>query len=76
MVKDSQEEIQKKRTEFMEAIIKDLRKTVVKIGEKEGYSIIFEKIASGILYIPEEVDLTDKLIKLFNNKSKKDQPQD
>jgi outer membrane protein len=72
MVKDSQEEIQKKRNEFMEGIIKDLRKTVVKIGKKEGYSIIFEKIASGILYIPEEVDLTDELIKLFNNESKKD----
>jgi outer membrane protein len=72
MVKDSQEEIQKKRNEFMEGIIKDLRKTVVNIGKKEGYSIIFEKIASGILYIPEEVDLTDELIKLFNNESKKD----
>lgn len=72
MVKDSEEEIQKKRNEFMEDIIKDIRKTVVKIGEKEGYSIIFEKIASGILYIPEEVDLTDELIKLFNSESKKD----
>jgi outer membrane protein len=45
MVKDSQEEIQKKRNEFMEGIIKD---------------------------IPEEVDLTDELIKMFNNESKKD----
>ncbi|KPK01180.1 MAG: hypothetical protein AMK71_06540 [Nitrospira bacterium SG8_35_4] len=71
MVKDSQDEVQQKRNDFMEAIIKDLRQTVVRIGKEKGYSIIFERVASGILYIPEEVDVTDMLIEQFNKESQK-----
>jgi outer membrane protein len=69
MVKDSQDEVQQKRNDFMEGIIKDLRETVVRIGKEKGYSIIFERVASGILYIPEEVDLTDTLIDVFNKET-------
>ena len=71
MVKDSQDEVQQKRNDFMEAIIKDLRKTIVQIGKEKGYSIIFERVASGILYIPEEADVTDVLIEQFNKESQK-----
>jgi len=71
MVKDSQDEVQQKRNDFMEAIIKDLRETVVRIGKEKGYTIIFERVASGILYIPEEVDLTDTLIDEFNKETQK-----
>ncbi len=70
MVKDSQDDVQKKRNVFMENIVNDLRKTVAVIGKEEGYTIIFEKVASGILYIREDKDLTDKLIKKFNDASK------
>jgi outer membrane protein len=70
MVKDSQDDVQKKRNDFMENIVNDLRKTVAAIGKEEGYTIIFERVASGILYIPEDTDLTDKLIKKFNDASK------
>jgi outer membrane protein len=72
MVKDSQDEVQQKRNDFMEAIIKDIRKTVVQLGKEKGYSIIFEKVASGILYIPEEVDVTNELIEQFNKGSQKE----
>jgi len=71
MVKDSQEEVEKKRQDFMEKILKQLRETAQQIGKEEGYTIIFEKVASGIVYIPKEFDLTDKLIKRFNEISKK-----
>jgi outer membrane protein len=70
MVKDSQDEIEKKRQDFMEKILRQLRETAQQIGKEEGYTIIFEKVASGIIYIPEEFDLTDKLIKRFNEISK------
>jgi len=71
MVKDSQDEVQLKRNDFMEAIIKDLRETVARLGKDQGYSVIFERVASGILYIPEEVDITDALIEQFNKESQK-----
>lgn len=71
MVKDSQDEVQQKRNDFMEAIIKDLRETVARLGKEKGYSVIFERVASGILYIPDDVDITDLLIEQFNKESKK-----
>jgi outer membrane protein len=71
MVKDSQDEVQQKRSDFMEAIVKDLRKTVARVGKEKGYTIIFEKVASGILYIPDELDITDALIEQFNKEFQK-----
>lgn len=71
MVKDSQQEIQKKQTDLMEDILKELRNVVNTIGKEEGYMAVFERTESGILYIPEDVDLTDKLIKRFDKISKK-----
>ena len=71
MVKDSQQDIQKKQADLMEDIIKELRNVVNIIGKEEGYLAVFERTESGILYIPEDVDLTDKLIERFNKISKK-----
>jgi outer membrane protein len=70
MVRDSQEEVQKKQAEFMHEILRELRKIVKKIGEEEGYTVIFEIAEGSILYIPEELDLTEKVIKRFNETTK------
>lgn len=66
MIKDSQEEIQKKQAALMNDIIKKLRKLVDVIGKEEVDMIIFEKSESGMLYGPEKADLTEKLINRFN----------
>lgn len=71
MVKDSQEEVQKKQAEFMDEIVKELRKIVLEIGEAEGYTVILEKAESGVLYVAPAIDMTDSLIKKFNDASKK-----
>jgi outer membrane protein len=76
MIKDSQDEVQKKQADFMKNIIVKLRKVVAKIGEEEGYTLIFERAESGILYIPRDVDLTEKLIKRFNESTKSDESQE
>ncbi len=69
--KDSQDEFQKKQSDFVQKIYKDMREILVKIGKKEGYTVIFERNEGGILYISEKLDLTDKLIRKFNKSSKK-----
>ncbi len=71
IVKDSQDEVRKKENDLMKKIIKNIRKVLAEIGEEEGYSVIFERTERVILYIPKEVDLTDRLIKRFNESSKK-----
>lgn len=71
MVKDTQEELQKKESELTTSIIKELRQIVKKIGDDEGYTIIFEQVEGIILYASSEYDLTERVIKTFDNAQKK-----
>ena len=66
MVQDTQNDIQKRQSELMKKIILDLRKLIMKIGEEEAYSAIFETAESGLLYMPKEKDITDMVIKRFS----------
>ena len=70
MLKDSQEELKKKEAEFMNKIVKDIRQIVVQLGKDEGYSVIFEKAQSGLLYSSTKIDITDNVIKRVNEASK------
>jgi len=47
-------------------IKKDVMGIIEEIGKKEGYLLIIEK--AGVLYYPNTIDLTDKLIQLYNKK--------
>ena len=69
MVQDSKDEIQKKQSDFMKDILIDLRRVIVKFGKDEEYTAIFEKLESGLLYMPESTDLTETIIKTFNESS-------
>ena len=66
MLKDSEDEVEKKRADLMNNILKKISKVVTKVGEEEGYTVILERGGSGILYIPEEANLTKKVITKFN----------
>lgn len=68
MVKDFTDELQKKEEELSVGIQKDLIEFVNKFGKDEGYTIIFglEKGSRGIIYSTDELDLTDKVIKKYN----------
>ncbi len=72
MIKDSQEEVEKKQADFMREIIGDISKAVSAIGKEEGYSLILEKNQGGIIYIPADLDLTGKVIEKFNKATKED----
>ena len=47
-------------------IKKDVLGLVKEIGKKEGYLLIIEK--AGVLYYPNAIDLTDKLIQTYNKR--------
>jgi len=47
-------------------IQKDVLGIVKEIGKKEGYLLIIEK--AGVLYYPNAIDLTDKLIQIYNKR--------
>lgn len=66
---DYQVELQKKQNEITQSMLKEIRQIINDYGKKEGYNLIFEKAEQLILYSTPEVDITDKIISLFNQKT-------
>ena len=49
-------------------IKKDVFELIEEFGKKEGYLLIIEKNEAGVMYSPTTIDITDKLIPLYNEK--------
>lgn len=71
LVADSQNEVKKKESELTSDILKDLRAIVQKIGEDEGYTLILESAEGQILYAKKESDLTETVMKKYNESKTK-----
>ena len=71
LVADSQKEVKKKEGELTGEIIKELRGIVQKIGQDEGYTLILESAEGPLLYATKEIDLTETVIKKFNESRSK-----
>lgn len=69
--KDIQDELQQQDAEFTRQIITDFSKIINDLGAKEGYTAIFEKTESALLYADQKADLTDKAIKAYDASLKK-----
>ncbi len=66
LVADAQAEVKKKEGELTGAIIRDVREIINKIGQEEGYTLILETAEGLILYSKKELDITDMVIKNYN----------
>ena len=74
MQSDYEGELRQKDQEFSQKIMKDLEEVVKGLGESEKYSLILEKTQAGILFGNPAVDVTDKVITLYNESTKKKAP--
>lgn len=71
MVSDSQAEVKKKEGELTGEILKDLRSAINKIAQEEGYSLVLEKAEGLILYSVKDFEITDKVIKRYDESKAK-----
>jgi len=62
-------ELQRLQGQLMQQLQSDVTVITQEIGKKEGYLLIMDK--RGVIYTPNSVDLTDKLIQKLNTKSGK-----
>ncbi len=62
------EELNRKKRETEGRIIDELREIVNEIAERDGYTYIFEVSLGGVLYGPPEADITDEVIKVYNER--------
>lgn len=66
---DYQVELQKKQNEITQSMLKEIRQIINEYAKKEDYNLILEKAEQIVLYSTPEVDITDKIISLFNQKT-------
>jgi outer membrane protein len=70
-VADSQNDIRKKEGELTGRIVKDLRDIVLSIAQEESYTLILEKAEGLILFADKNLDITDSVIKRFDESKSK-----
>ncbi len=70
IVADSQSEVKKRESELTGGILKQIRAVVEKMGQDEGYTMIIENAEGIILYSKKDLNLTDAVIKKYNESLK------
>jgi outer membrane protein len=63
---DATRELTKKRNEVLDQIEKSVFPVINQIGEAGGYTLIFNKYNSGLVYASEAVDITAQVIERYN----------
>lgn len=71
LVGDSQSEVKKRESELTGEILKEIRAIVDKMGEDAGYTMILENADGLVLYSKKEINLTDVVIKKYNESKAK-----
>lgn len=72
-VKDSKTELQIKEAELTNDILEQLLPVVRQYGADNGYTVIFERSEKVLLYATDSLDLTGKIIAIFDAQYKKGQ---
>jgi outer membrane protein len=68
MLEDADNDINNKEKAFLEKIDKEVMEIIKKLGKDEGFTLIMSKAGSSILYTNNEMDLTEKVVKLYDQK--------
>jgi len=66
LLKDLNEEMARAQEKEKRRIFKELGDIIKKMGSEQGFTLIMEKRAGGLLYFTESVDLTQKVIVEYN----------
>lgn len=71
LLDDYQKELDLRDQELTQKILQDLGGVIDKLGKEKNYIIIFEKRGAGIIYGSKEIDLTDEIMKMFDEEKTK-----
>ncbi|AEH22516.1 outer membrane chaperone Skp (OmpH) [Thermodesulfobacterium geofontis OPF15] len=66
MQEDAQYEMKEYEKKMLDPVFKELEKVIDKFVSTEKYDLILEKNQPGIYYASPEIDITQKIIKLFD----------
>jgi outer membrane protein len=66
-------QIQELQVRLVNQVRKEVLGVIQSYGKKEGYLLIIEDIS--VVYAPQAIDVTDKIIQMYNQESKKGKKQ-
>ena len=67
--KDSQEKLRRRNTLLVADLVKELRRAVSDVGQKKGFTFIFEKGSQAVLYADSNIDITNEVVKVFDQRT-------
>jgi outer membrane protein len=67
------DELNKKKLQSEEQIIDELTEVVIELAKRDGYTFVLERSLGGIIFGPPEADITDEVIKIYNEKFEKEE---
>lgn len=67
---DYQKELEKKEAAFLQKVLQDLSGIIDRVGKQKGFHVILDRRA-GVLYGSPEADLTDEIIKVYDQEAGK-----
>ena len=71
LVDDLQATLQKKEEALVTKVLQDLGGLVQKVGKDKGFSLILERSKAGVLYAATDADVTDDVLKAYDDETKK-----
>lgn len=63
----------KERSE-LQVIFAKMDPIIATIAQREGMTMVFEKTDSGLVFAPAQLDLTNELVRMYNDQSRKGNP--
>jgi outer membrane protein len=72
LAEDLEKELQKKEQAATQKILQELTGVIEKIGKERGFLLIVERRSGGVIYGDPEGDVTDEVIKLYDQEKAKE----
>jgi outer membrane protein len=66
LYEESQDELKAQDNDAVKEILADLVKVTQAYGEEKGYTLIFEKSESALLFADEKLELTEEIITIYD----------
>jgi len=71
LVDDLQKELQKKEQDLLAKVLQDVSGVVQRYGKEKGLTLIVEKRGASVVYGAPEADVTDEIVRAFDEDAKK-----
>jgi len=75
LVDDLQNTLQKKEEAMLAKVLQDVSGLIQKVSKEKGYALVLERQRSSVLYASADADLTDDIIRAYDDETRKGKKQ-